>query len=93
MTNLSRWCMYFDSATNQLGYGIGAMLVSPRDDNISRSVCLTFSDRYPITNNIVEYEACILGLETALELSIRQIEVFGDSNLVLRFREIGRLGM
>ncbi|KAL6338649.1 hypothetical protein AAG906_021466 [Vitis piasezkii] len=25
-------------------------------------------------NNIVEYEACILGLETALELGIRQIE-------------------
>ncbi|RVW84881.1 hypothetical protein CK203_039492 [Vitis vinifera] len=28
--------------------------------------------------------ACILGLETALELGIRQMEVFGDSNLVLR---------
>ncbi|RVW24395.1 Retrovirus-related Pol polyprotein from transposon 297 [Vitis vinifera] len=33
---------------------------------------------------IVEYEACILGLETALELGIRQMEIFGDSNLVLR---------
>ncbi|RVW98926.1 Transposon Ty3-I Gag-Pol polyprotein [Vitis vinifera] len=32
----------------------------------------------------VEYEACILGLETALELGIRQMEVFGDSNMVLR---------
>ncbi|RVW61620.1 Transposon Ty3-I Gag-Pol polyprotein [Vitis vinifera] len=45
---------------------------------------LAFSDRHPTTNNIVEYEACILGLETALELGIRQMEVFGDSNLVLR---------
>ena len=36
------------------------------------------------TNNIVEYEVCILGLETTLELDIRQMEVFGDSNLVLR---------
>ncbi|WJZ92481.1 hypothetical protein VitviT2T_011471 [Vitis vinifera] len=35
-------------------------------------------------NNIVEYEAYILGLKTALELGIIQIEVFGDSNLVLR---------
>ena len=35
-------------------------------------------------NNIVEYEACILELETALELRIRQMEVFGDSNMVLR---------
>ncbi|RVW45515.1 Retrovirus-related Pol polyprotein from transposon 17.6 [Vitis vinifera] len=48
------------------------------------SVRLAFSDRHPATNNIVEYEACILGLETAFELGIRQMEVFGDSNLVLR---------
>ncbi|KAL6330641.1 hypothetical protein AAG906_003252 [Vitis piasezkii] len=33
---------------------------------------------------IVEYEACILGLETALELDIRQMKVFSDSNLFLR---------
>ncbi|RVW86214.1 hypothetical protein CK203_046126 [Vitis vinifera] len=36
---------------------------------------------HPTTNNIVKYEACILGLEIALELEIRQMEVFGDSNL------------
>ncbi|RVW15271.1 hypothetical protein CK203_082033 [Vitis vinifera] len=35
-------------------------------------------------NNIVEYGACILGLETTMKLGIRQMEVFGDSNLVLR---------
>ncbi|RVW41405.1 hypothetical protein CK203_095204 [Vitis vinifera] len=39
------------------------------------SVHLAFSDRHPATNNIVEYEACILGLETTLELEIRQMEV------------------
>ena len=43
-----------------------------------------FSNQHPVANNIVEYEACILGLETALELGIRQMEVFSDSNLVLR---------
>ncbi|KAL6344303.1 hypothetical protein AAG906_037874 [Vitis piasezkii] len=37
-----------------------------------------------MTNLSIEYEACILGLETTLELGIRQMEVFGDSNLVLR---------
>ena len=59
-------------------------MVSPQGDHILRSVRLAFFDRHPTTNNIVEYEACILGLETALELDIRQMEVFGDSNLVLR---------
>ncbi|WKA12872.1 hypothetical protein VitviT2T_030220 [Vitis vinifera] len=81
MTSLSGWCLYFDGAANQLGYGIGVLLVSSQGDHIPRSVCLAFHDRHPITNNIVEYEACILGLETALELGIRQMEVFGDSNL------------
>ncbi|WKA04943.1 hypothetical protein VitviT2T_022936 [Vitis vinifera] len=84
MTSLSGWCLYFDGAANQLGYGIGVLLVSSQGDHIPRSVRLAFHDRHPITNNIVEYEACILGLETALELGIRQMEVFGDSNLVLR---------
>ena len=35
-------------------------------------------------NNIVEYEACILGLKTTFELKIRQMEVFGEFNLALR---------
>ena len=84
MTSLSGWCLYFDGATNQLGYGIGVLLVSPQGDHILRSICLEFLDRHPITNNIVEYEACILSLEIALKLVIRQIELFGNSNLVLR---------
>ena len=84
MTSLSGWCMYFDGTANHSGYGIGVLLISPHGDHIPRFVRLAFSDRHPTTNNIVEYEACILGLEMALELGIRQMEVFGDSNLVLR---------
>ncbi|XP_034680039.1 uncharacterized protein LOC117910094 [Vitis riparia] len=76
--------MYFDGATNQSGYEIGVLLVSPQGDHIPRSIHLTFFDRHPITNNIVEYEAYILGLDTSLELGIRQMEVFGDSNSILR---------
>ncbi|RVW21995.1 Retrovirus-related Pol polyprotein from transposon 17.6 [Vitis vinifera] len=84
VTSLSGWHMYFDGVANHSGYGIGVLLISPHGDHIPRSVRLAFSDRHPATNNIVEYEACILGLETTLELGIRQMEVFGDSNLVLR---------
>ena len=65
-------------------YGIGVQLISPHGDHISRSARLAFADRYLTTNNIVEYEACILGLETALELGIRKMEIFGDLNLVIR---------
>ena len=55
-------------------------MISPLGDYILRSVRLASSDRHPATNDIVEYEACILGLETALDLRIKQMEVFGDSN-------------
>ena len=84
VTSLSGWRMYFDGAAKHSGYGIGVLLISPHGDHISRSVRLAFADRYPATNNIVEYEACILGLETALELGIRRMEIFCDFNLVIR---------
>ena len=76
--------MYFDGAANHSGYGIGVLLISPHGNHIPRFVRLAFSDQHPTTNNIVEYEACILGLETIIELGIKQMEVFGDSNMVLR---------
>ena len=83
-TSLLGWRMYFDGATNHSSYEIGVLLISPHGDHIPRFVRLRFFDRHPATNNIVEYEACILGLETTLELGIKQMEVFGDSNMVLR---------
>ena len=84
VTSLSGRHMYFDGATNHFGYGIGVLLISLHGDHIPRSVCLAFADHYSATNNIIEYEACILGLETALELGIKRMEIFGDSNLVIR---------
>ena len=71
VTSLSGWRMYFDGAPNHFGYGISVLLISPYGDHITRSVHLAFSDRHPTTNNIVEYEAWILGLETTIELGIR----------------------
>ena len=62
--------MYFDGAANHSRYGIGVLLISPYGDHIPRSVRLGFSYRHPAMNNIVEYEACILGLETIIELGL-----------------------
>lgn len=56
--------------TNYSGYGIGILLVSPQGDHIPKFIHLTFSNHHPITNNIVESEACIISLKTALELGI-----------------------
>ena len=83
MTNIAGWRLYFDGATNQSGFGIGILLISPQGDHIPISIRLTFSDHHRLTNNIVEYEACITGLDTGLDLRVRQLKIHGESNLVI----------
>ncbi|KAL4271635.1 hypothetical protein GQ457_13G011690 [Hibiscus cannabinus] len=78
--DLSRsWVLNFDGATNALGHGIGAILVSPDGDHYPFTARLEFF----CTNNIVEYEACIMGLRAAIERRIKILRVFGDSALVI----------
>ena len=84
MTSITGWWLYLDGAANQSGFVIGILLISPQADHIPISVWLTLSDHHRSTNNIVEYEACIIGLETALDLGVRQLEIHGDSNLVIQ---------
>ena len=81
VTSITRWQLYFDGVANQSGFGIRILLISPQGDHVPRSVWLTFFDHHRLTNNIVEYEACITSLETALDLGVRQLEIHGDSNL------------
>ena len=76
--------LYFDGAANQSGFRIDILLISPQGDHIPRSVRLVFFGHHQLTNNIVEYEACITGLKTAMDLGIRQLEIHGDSNLVIQ---------
>ncbi|XP_075672382.1 uncharacterized protein LOC142641758 [Castanea sativa] len=58
------WNMYFDGATNQNRSGIGVLLIS------SKGTHIPFSG----TNNTTEYEACIIGLQTALGLGVKELE-------------------
>ena len=75
----SRWTLYFDGASNSLGNGIGAVLISPegRHTHFTARLCLN------CTNNMAEYEACIFGLKAAIDLGIKSLDVFGDSALVI----------
>ena len=38
---------------------------------------------FPASNNVAEYEALINGLRIAVELGIRRLDVWGDSQLVI----------
>ena len=59
--------MYFDGASNQYEYGIGVLLIALDNSRIP----LAFKLRFRVSNNEAEYEACIAGLDVALELGAK----------------------
>ena len=75
----SPWKLNFDGASNAVGNRIRAVLVSPNGDHYPFTCKLEFD----CTNNMGEYEACIMGLRAAIERRIRTLEVYGDSALVI----------
>ncbi|XP_075655731.1 uncharacterized protein LOC142625872 [Castanea sativa] len=73
------WKMYFHGATNQSGSGIGFLLISLKGTHIPFFGILNF----PATKNATEYEGCIMGLQAALGLGVKELEVYGDSALII----------
>ena len=73
------WKMFFDGASNAIGHGIGAVLVSPEGNHYPATARLDFR----CTNNVAEYEACALGIRMAIERKIEVLKVYGDSALVI----------
>ena len=72
--------MYFDGASNSKGAGAGAVVISKNGMHFPAYRKLNFD----ATNNVSEYKACILGLRLALDMDIRRLAVFGDSELVIK---------
>ncbi|XP_021690440.2 uncharacterized protein LOC110672082 [Hevea brasiliensis] len=73
------WQMYFDGEANLSSNGIGALLVSPDGKHFSIVVKLIFE----CTNNVAEYEACVSGLQAAIEMKVKKLEVYRDSALTI----------
>ena len=74
-----RWKLYFEGATNSIGNGVRAVIVSLKGQQIPISVKLNFG----CTNNVIEYEACIVGLQVALEFGAYDLSNFGNSLLII----------
>jgi len=73
------WILLFDGASNALGHGIGAMLISPKNQYIPMTTRLCFN----CTNNIAKYEACAIGIRAVIESKAKVLKVYGDSALVI----------
>ena len=74
------WKMHFDGAVNKNGAGLGVVLYTPDGELVLLSKRLTF----PVTNNAAEYEACLFGLEALSKVGATDVEVYGDSTIVIR---------
>ncbi len=76
------WSLYCDGASrgNPGQAGAGALLLDPGGETKVQQ------GRYlgQTTNNVAEYQALLLGLNLALDRGIRKIQVFADSELLVR---------
>ncbi|XP_042482763.1 uncharacterized protein LOC122063145, partial [Macadamia integrifolia] len=73
------WQMLFDGAANHKGCGAGVLLITPEGLNIPMAYRLDFE----CTNNMAEYEACLMGLKAAISIGVKRLEVYGDSSIVI----------
>ena len=76
---LVSWKFYFDGSRAEQGVGVGIVLESPQGVKSQ----LAFRVEKVCFNNQVEYEVLVLGLEILLQMGIKNVTVFGDSQLVI----------
>jgi ribonuclease HI len=73
------WTLEFDGSHSSSGSGVGIVLTTPSREAFYYSYRL----EYHCTNNIVEYEALILGLNLAIDKGVTYLRVKGDSDLIV----------
>lgn len=73
------WDRFFDGPINRNGVGVYVLLISPNKEKKHYSFRIQFS----CTNNVVEYEALILGLQTTQRRGIKSLRVHGYNELVV----------
>ncbi|XP_075654912.1 uncharacterized protein LOC142625091 [Castanea sativa] len=73
------WVVYLDGSSTLHAGGIGVILKSLEGDKLKYAARL----QYQTTNNEVEYEALLKGLELAKSLRAESVVVQGDSQLII----------
>jgi ribonuclease HI len=77
--------LYFDGSICSRGQEAGCVVVSPSGVYIDLSIRLEFA----CMNNQVEYKSLLHGLEFLRDLGARDVDVFGDSNLIVQQIRVG----
>jgi ribonuclease HI len=76
---LKPWGLYLDGIVCSKGQGARCVIISPSGVYIDLSIRL----EYACTNNQVKYESLLHGIEYLRDLWARDVDVFGDSNLIV----------
>ncbi|XP_024196030.1 uncharacterized protein LOC112199214 [Rosa chinensis] len=76
---LPAWQMFFDGSSRADGAGASVVFISP----YRQILPYAFTLGELCSNNVAEYQALIVGLQTAAEMKISNLEVYGDSKLVV----------
>jgi ribonuclease HI len=74
------WSMFFDGSKTQEGVRAGCVLIDPEQCKTLISCHLEFE----CTNNTAEYKALVQGLKKAIDLKVKYLKVFGDSEIIVR---------
>ncbi|KAM1720612.1 hypothetical protein ACFX12_022252 [Malus domestica] len=77
---ITPWKLYFIGFYTQKASGAGIVIINPQGVYHYYSFLLDYQGN---TNNRAEYEALIIGLEILMDLGAMDVEVFGDSELVI----------
>ena len=73
--------IHFDGACSKEGSGVGIRVLAPFD---VPKTSFSYKFYFNCTNNIAEYEALILGIKVLKDLKAKRVNIYGDSELVLR---------
>ena len=74
------WILKFDGSSMEKSAGAKIVIISPKGIKTT----LSFNLAFKCTNNQVEYEALVIGLEILMELGAQEVHIIGDFQLVLR---------
>ena len=80
MVSVEPWQMWFDGSKANGLTGIGVVIKSPQRVKTTHGFRV---DEITCSNNQVEYEALIMGLEILIGLQAHTVDIFGDSQLVV----------
>jgi ribonuclease HI len=80
LLEITPWALFFDGSSCGKGGGVGILLISPRGEMFEFAIPI----QPTVTNNQAEYEALLQRLQYLREAGSVSVEVYGDSELVIK---------